>query len=183
MERMKRAALLSKLIEALRAHGSWCGETHIQKASLFLQELTEVPLEMDFILYKHGPFSFDLRDELTSMRADELLELEPQWPYGPRIATTDRGRHLQKIYAKTIARYEQCISFVAQRLGNKDVAELERIATAYFLRTNGNAEETAEKRARRLVAAKPHVAIEDAIAAVTEADEIVSEWDARNAAF
>jgi len=45
---------------------------------LFLQDLMRVPLELEFILYKHGPFSFDLRSELTSLRADELVKLEPQ---------------------------------------------------------------------------------------------------------
>lgn len=178
MERMKRAALLSKLVEELRLHGSWCGETHIQKATLFLQELTSVPLDMDFILYKHGPFSFDLRDELTSMRADELLELEPQWPYGPRVLPTERSQHLQKLYAKTVARYEPAISFVATRLGDKGVSELERVATAYFLTINGGSDESAEVRARCLVKAKPHVRSEDALTAVREADEIIAEWAA-----
>jgi len=70
MDRLRRAALLTQLIERLRRRGSWCGETHVQKATLFLQDLTRIPMGFDFILYKHGPFSFDLRDELTSLRAD-----------------------------------------------------------------------------------------------------------------
>src|SRR6516225_10114425 len=95
MDRLRMAAVLTRLIEQLRARGSWCGETHVQKATLFLQDLMCVPLGFDFILYKHGPFSFDLRDELTSLRADGLIKLEPQWGYGPRIATTDRSHYIQ----------------------------------------------------------------------------------------
>ena len=83
MDRLRRAALLTRLIELLRKKGSWCGETHIQKSTFFVQNLMKVPLSFDFILYKHGPFSFDLRDELTGLRADGLIRLEPQWPYGP----------------------------------------------------------------------------------------------------
>jgi uncharacterized protein YwgA len=60
MDRLRRAAILTRLIEQLRNGGSWCGETHVQKATFFLQELLNVPLSLDFILYKHGPFSFDL---------------------------------------------------------------------------------------------------------------------------
>ena len=60
MDRLRRAALLTRLIQRLRDRGSWCGETHLQKASLLLQDLTGVPLGFDYILYKHGPFSFDL---------------------------------------------------------------------------------------------------------------------------
>jgi len=78
MDRLRKAALQTRLIEQLRKEGSWCGETHVQKATLFLQDLMRVPLELEFILYKHGPFSFDLRSELTSLRADELVKLEPQ---------------------------------------------------------------------------------------------------------
>ena len=55
-------------------------ETHVQKAMYLMQELLEVPTEYSFILYKHGPFSFDLSDELTSFRGDYLLELAPRRP-------------------------------------------------------------------------------------------------------
>lgn len=60
MERLNRAAVLLNLVETLRSKGSWASETHFQKAAYFLQELLRVPLEFEFILYKHGPFSFGL---------------------------------------------------------------------------------------------------------------------------
>ncbi|MCL6557372.1 MAG: hypothetical protein K6U74_00970, partial [Firmicutes bacterium] len=63
---LKRKALLLSLVKAMESQGSWCGETHIQKCSYFLQAMLGVPLGFEFILYKHGPFSFDLRDELTA---------------------------------------------------------------------------------------------------------------------
>lgn len=66
MKRLQRDAVILSLIENLRAKGSWCGETHIQKATYFVQELLRVPLEFEFVLYKHGPYSFDLSDELTA---------------------------------------------------------------------------------------------------------------------
>ena len=64
MTRLQRVAVLTKLTEKLHESGSWCGETHLQKAAYFLQELFNVLLVYEFILYKHGPFSFALRDEL-----------------------------------------------------------------------------------------------------------------------
>lgn len=78
MDRLKRGAILVQLVRELRENGSWCGETHLQKGTYLLQELTKVPLGLEFILYKHGPFSFDLRDELTGLRADEVIALQPQ---------------------------------------------------------------------------------------------------------
>ena len=90
MDRFKRAVLLTAMAENLRKKGSWCGETHLQKATFFLQELQKVPIGFDFILYKHGPFSFQLRDELTSIRADGLFQLHQHWPYGPASSLPKR---------------------------------------------------------------------------------------------
>ena len=59
MDRVRNGVVITKLIETLRERGSWCGETHVQKAAFFLQELMEVPMRFNFILYKHGPFSFE----------------------------------------------------------------------------------------------------------------------------
>ncbi len=93
MNRLQRAAILSTLAEELLEIGSWCGETHLQKATFFLQHMLKVPTEWDFVLYRYGPFSFELRDELTAMRADQLLELIPMQPYGPRLLPTGQSRH------------------------------------------------------------------------------------------
>ena len=52
MERLRRASLFLALNEELRNSGSWAGETHMQKATFFLQELMSVPMEFDFVLYQ-----------------------------------------------------------------------------------------------------------------------------------
>ena len=62
MNRLEKANLLVRLTERLRANKSWAGETHLQKATYILKRVLGVPVEFDFILYKHGPFSFDLRN-------------------------------------------------------------------------------------------------------------------------
>jgi len=175
MDRLRRAALLTQLIERLRRRGSWCGETHVQKATLFLQDLTRIPMGFDFILYKHSPFSFDLRDELTSLRADELIKLEPQWPYGPRIMTTDRSKYIQGLYSKTLEKYNDSISFIAEKLGAKGVADLERLATALYVTQRAGTDASIDKRAAKLTALKPHITRDDAVAAAMEVDCIIEE--------
>ena len=80
MNRTQRQAILLTLIQQLRDNGSWCGETHIQKSAYFLQELLGVPLELNVIFYKHGPYSFDLGDEVTALRCDLLLSLQSREP-------------------------------------------------------------------------------------------------------
>ena len=175
MNRLKKAALLTRLMERLREKGSWCGETHVQKSTFFLQDLMKVPLGFDFILYKHGPFSFDLRDDLTGLRADELVRLEPQWPFGPRIALTDRSEYIQGIYSKTLEKYDDGITFVAGKLGNKGVMDLERLATAFYVTQRVEAGASVDERVERLTQLKPHIPSERARVAVEEVDRIIEE--------
>ena len=175
MDRLKRAALVTKLIERLREQGSWCGETHVQKSTLFLQDLMKVPLGFDFILYMHGPFSFDLRGELTALRADELIRLEPHGPYGPRITPTDRSEYIQGISSNTLAKYDGRIEFVAKRLGAKGVTELEKLATAFYVTQRAGAGASVDKRSSQLTELKPHVTPESAKAAVEDVDRIIEE--------
>ncbi|HTU32851.1 MAG TPA: hypothetical protein VMF66_03515 [Candidatus Acidoferrum sp.] len=128
-------------------------------------------MDFDFILYKHGPFSFELRDELTAMRADGFLELRSQAPYGPTLVTTDLGRELKKEYPKTLEKYEQSVEFVARRLADKNVSQLERLATALFVTLEG-APRSLEERAEELTDLKPHIDLDSAEAAVGEIDEM-----------
>src|ERR1017187_6331592 len=102
MNRLQKYSVLLALNEELRSAGSWTGETHMQKATYFLQHLMGVPLGFDFILYKHGPFSFDLRDELTAMRAEGFLRLEPQHPYGPTLVTEEKSELLKHAFRTMI---------------------------------------------------------------------------------
>jgi hypothetical protein len=65
MERFENASLIVALVEKLRENRSWAGETHLQKATYVLKRVLGVPIEFRFILYKHGPFSFDYATKLV----------------------------------------------------------------------------------------------------------------------
>ncbi len=113
MENLKRTSIILEFLDQLKKYGSWCGETHIQKAMYFLQELGDVPTGFPYVLYKHGPFSFDFRDELTALRADGLLEMTPRpYPYGPSLSVTESGRRLKAHYPKTLGKYQNKINFI-----------------------------------------------------------------------
>jgi uncharacterized protein YwgA len=174
MERLQRSAVMLSLIEKLKANGSWCGETHIQKATYFLKELLGVPLNYEFTLYKHGPYSFDLTDEITAMRADSLLKLQPMYPYGPSYTLGESSALIKERFPKTTIKYQEQIEFVAQKLGPNNVASLERLATALYVTLN---EEMCEMddRADCITDIKPHIPIEDAREAVTTVDRIIEE--------
>src|ERR1700679_4231265 len=89
MNRLQRAAVLLTLLAALKQRGSWCGETHLQKSVYFLQELLGVDLGFPFVLYRHGPYSFEISDDLTALRADLLLNLKLRLPYGPSLEPSE----------------------------------------------------------------------------------------------
>jgi uncharacterized protein YwgA len=172
MERLQRASILLTLNEELRTAGSWAGETHMQKATFFLQELMNMPLDFDFVLYKHGPFSFDLRDELTFMRAQGFFRLEPQYPYGPTLVGGEKSELLKQAFRQAIEERLPRIRFVSQKLGNKTVAGLERTATALYIRLREPAD---ADPVQRLTSLKPHIAFPEAQAAVSEVEQIIRE--------
>lgn len=166
-----RYAVLLDVIKKLRAKGSWCGETHIQKAAFVLQQISKSKLGYKFVIYKHGPYSFELRDELTAMKASEIVELTfPQQGYGPSIKPTKFGEKLYEVNRDEIGKYAKISDFVADWFRSKDVRYLEKVATAFFI-TSKHPREPVSSRAKRLVTLKPHVDLVGAEEAVRIVDE------------
>ena len=134
MDRLQRAAILTEFMDQLRANGSWCGETHVQKGTYFLQEVLGVQTGFEYILYKHGPYSFDLTADLTALRADFLMEFNHRSPgYGPGLVPTPTIAELRSRYPKTLEAHGRQIKFIAATFGARGVAELERLATALYV--------------------------------------------------
>ncbi len=176
LNRLQIAALLTNLVGRMRSKGSWCGETHVQKSAYVAQQLAAVPLAFDFILYKHGPFSFDLRDELTSLRADGLLLLEPQpVPYGPKFKATQTAQELQDRFPNTLRKHEKSLEFVATKLADKQVDDLERVATALFAKAN-YPDMSDRERAKWIHQQKPHFSVDHALAALEEIELLEGEF-------
>lgn len=172
MGRHEKTALLMRLIDAQTTEGSPCGETHIQKAVYFLQEMMDVPLDFKFILYRYGPYSFELRDALTELRADGVVRLEPQRSVGARVVPTERGTRIRDMCHTEVANYATSIDFVARMLGKSGAVRLEGLSTAYFVTARAQAGAGVEERAVELTSRKPHIALEDARDAVAWVDEV-----------
>ncbi len=162
----ERATVITVLVDCMHKSGSWAGSTHVQKSVYFLQTLLDVPLKYDFTLYKHGPYSFDLKEELTQMRIDGFLDLKTKpAPFGPSFVSSDLGEGLRK--SALVKKYDEPIKFVSQKVSNKGVAALERISTALFV-THDKPEASLEERALRINELKPHISIVSATNALKE---------------
>lgn len=177
MGRLQRFSLLCMLTDELRSQSSWGGETHLQKSVFLFRDLAGVPSEYEFTLYKHGPFSFELRNELNEMLAFGILALHPNpYPYGPSFEVTPSGRQFQSRFPKTSAKYRAAVEFVARAVGEKNAVELERMSTALLV-TRERPGLDDEKVAHLVTELKPHVSFAQALQATSELREIQDSWN------
>lgn len=176
MNRLVQEAVLVGLSRRLAKKGSWTGETHLQKATYLLSELRDIDFDFDFILYKHGPFSFELRDELSHMRGEGLIKsVVPDPRYGPQLLATEEGEKLESHLDRITARYGESLDWVADTLGGRGVMELERLATAMWMTRKEPG--SVRERAEALVEVKPHIPLDDAVFSVEEIDRLLAEPD------
>ncbi len=171
MTNLREGAIVVSLVDALNTRGSFCGETHIQKASYFLKQLVAVPMESSFTFYLYGPYSFELHALLNELRAEDLLELESRemgatWRAGKRYGL------LQERFAGNIQRFHDQISYVADKVANLNVFDLERYATALWV-SRTRQDLSREKRAELIHTLKPRIEIGSARKAL----ETVEVWE------
>ena len=91
-EYFKQAAILGTFVEAVRETGRACGETLMQKAAYVMKELLDVPLSDEFRIHYYGPFSYQLRNRLVMLEADDFLRVSPRemgvtYDTGARVST------------------------------------------------------------------------------------------------
>jgi uncharacterized protein YwgA len=161
-------AAVITIVEKLRDHGSWTGQTHVQKSLFFCQEMMRLPLGFDYILYKHGPYSSMVERSIHRLQADSALVFVPQrQPYRPRLVTAEGAELIRENEPSVLADYDGALDFAAAILGRKSIKELERVATALWFivrRPSAGAHEVATLVHER----KPHISLEQATAAFEE---------------
>lgn len=160
-----RWSIVCAIVDGLRKNGSWTGHTHIQKAIYLAQNLAGVPLDFKFKLYKHGPFSFDLQDEVASLRSGRVLNASPHEPYGLRFEVEDA------YCSGAEENYRDRIEFVTKALGNKRVVALEALSTALLVTLEKNTDDP-NARLQRLMKLKPHLKDDLAEQALHEIDDL-----------
>lgn len=162
MNNEQRYALVLSLMHLLRNKGSWCGETHVQKNMYMLESLKNVPAAMNFVLYKHGPYSFELHDILGDMQSLGFISQQSMYPYGPQLHVTEKGKNF--MLANEPNQYHDHIEFIAGTFKDEKVQGLERLATALLL-LRKYPDASSQDRAVKLHEIKPHIAFPDALEA------------------
>jgi uncharacterized protein YwgA len=166
---LREAAIIATIIDRVSGASRFCGETFLQKSAFFLKELFGIPLSPKFRLYHYGPFSFDLRDQLRSMEADDVVRIRAH-EFGATYVVGDRYSMLQRQFPKTLAEHERQIDFIVRELSPKGVKDLEALATALYV-AKAHPGASVGARAKELHSIKPHVDMERARASVAKVDE------------
>lgn len=172
-EYLRQAAILGAFVETVRSKGRPCGETLLQKAAFVMKELLGVPLTDEFRIHYYGPFSFQLRNRLSLLEAEEFLRVSPR-DLGVTYDTGERFSQLRERLAATISQYRRAIDFAASQLGSLGVKELEPLTTALFV-TRQQPKADAGARVARLMQIKPHVKSAEARAAIAKVDAWISQ--------
>ncbi len=166
---MDRAAIIY-LIRQLHKVGSWCCEAHIQKAVFFLQSIVGYDTDYEFVLYKHGPYSFGLHEDLNYLSIMGLVYKDISNPqYGPTVFVKNG---VPGPSDDAVPAWKEKVDHVVKFVGDKGVAELERLSTAIFLLNKDS--RTNEDLARKMYSLKPHIPEDDALDTLKHARSLLS---------
>jgi hypothetical protein len=159
MDFRKHAPILA-VIDKLRQHGSRAGKTHLQK-TLFLAGTAFMETSFEFVLYKHGPYSFDMEHELEQMRSYGAITVEPASDgYDVFLLAGEMAPFVRR-GAPLTPQEQTAIDRACAFVDSKNVAELERLATAAWIRTQEGITD-GEGVALRLHELKPHIPVQAA---------------------
>jgi uncharacterized protein YwgA len=157
----EKHALVLAVIEKLRAHRSWTGKTHVQKTIFLLNEVAVAKSPFTFVLYKHGPFSFDLERELEQMESYAAIASETvESGYGVILRPGRNAEFVRQSHSLADSEVD-AIEKVARFVGRRNVADLERLASAVWIRSREGLDDS-RSVAERMHQLKPHVSIADA---------------------
>jgi uncharacterized protein YwgA len=171
----RKHAFVLAIVDCLHEHRSWTGKTHVQKALSLLRDRQEVEVPFDFVLYRHGPYSFEVESAIEEMRSYGAIEIEPVPGYGVVLRHGPMAEYVRNQHKldKTEA---QAIDEVCRYVDRRNVLELERLATASWIRVRESVGSSSEV-VKRLISLKPHISAAEA----EKADSDVSTWLAAQA--
>lgn len=162
--------MLVGLVSSLLRVSPRCGETTIQKAAFIGQVLLELPFEMEWRLYKHGPYSQDVRDELDRCEKAGRLRIHRDVGRSIRYETRPVPATL-RLSSGTEAKLE----LLSRRLAPMRLSQLETIATAAWATRFSGGDLSLKSRSRYVHKLKPHIDESRAARALEYLDSLISD--------
>jgi uncharacterized protein YwgA len=153
----RKDEIIISVIRNLKENGSLCCKTHIIKTLYLLKATKRIDMPFDFILYKHGPYSFDVEDSLALMKSYGAIEEDDTKSgiYGESLKLGDNADFPKKFVQLKNSELD-AISEICKITGNKGVKELERLATSAWI-VDDEKISNPEKIASRVHELKPHI--------------------------
>jgi uncharacterized protein YwgA len=157
----QRQALVLEMIETLRRKGSRTGKAHIIKGFFLAKAAGLLDLPFQFFLYKHGPYSTDIEETIEQMKGYGAAEVEPAFDgYGVLLSPGCNAtfvEHLAPLPEQAVEGIQKVCEFLCHR----NASQLERLATAAWIRTQEGIGDP-DQVARRLNELKPHISLAEA---------------------
>lgn len=133
MSELQGYAIVLRAVHGLNAARSWTGKTHVIK-TLYIAS-TKAALPFEFVLFKHGPYSFDANDAIEFMSAVGLLNMTATPPYGVQLKP---GRLEGAVESEVDPDVLLIVDRAIQSVGSSDVKELEALATSIWVAEKEN---------------------------------------------
>ncbi len=176
MDRLCQARFVSDVVGALRENGSWTAESHVQKCIYMVKELFDAEVPFCFVPYKHGPYSFELRDEIGRLLSARVLVSEPARPYGPRIRSRSDSAHLRRQLERVNHGLSEEIVFVAGKIGEMPASDVGLLATGILvLKEQDTLEVSSQESLIRFRCLKPAVEEETCIKYIGKARRLLQD--------
>jgi uncharacterized protein YwgA len=169
-------AFILEVVEALTRHHGWCGKTQVNKSLYLLEDLARLQVPFQFVLYKHGPYSFEIESSTEEMKSYDAIQIQPLGGYGVSIAASENADYVRGKFKITDSD-KVVIERLCQWTAPKGVADLEKIATAVWVRKNDGLTEPSAI-AEKVHELKPHISVGEAL----KADEQAVGWATREMA-
>ena len=128
-----RFAIMAAVIHQMSQARRDIGKIQLQKLLYFLQNGLGVPLDYRFVMHHYGPYSVQIEDNLSIVRAvgAAQVSVDPEG-YGYHITP---GETDITAWTELVRPHAESISRVVETLGGHDAARLELLATIHFVRS------------------------------------------------
>jgi uncharacterized protein YwgA len=125
---MKTELRIPAIVSLLSTSRAKLGKTQLQKLVYFAQN-NGLPLKYTFQIYHYGPYSFELSNDLGSLDALEIVNIQndPNG-YGFQVST---GKFADKFVLPV--KYQKKLDRVIDQFGSESTAKLEVKATIHFV--------------------------------------------------